>query len=120
MSEGVLAASTTIDLNSLPNNAGDAPVAAQSDLPDWLARVFHPDINGMTAYCDAIVGAYETYTPHEVKSSPVASISLLVFTFDPISTATGQVPDPTSAVASAPVEIPSTMATKAVATPVNS
>lgn len=117
MSNGIQAENTVVDLNSLPNNVGDAPVAVQSDLPDWLARVFHPNINGMVAYRDAVVEAYEQYTPREAESSAVSSMPLPVFTFDPISTATSQSPEPTSVDVSALVEVPSTMATMAFATP---
>ncbi|KAF2675940.1 hypothetical protein K458DRAFT_352534, partial [Lentithecium fluviatile CBS 122367] len=65
LSNGVLENNTSIDLNTLPNNAGDGTVTIQKQLPDWLARVFHPNINGMSAYRDAIIEAYENYRPRE-------------------------------------------------------
>ncbi|RMZ73071.1 esterase [Pyrenophora seminiperda CCB06] len=74
MSNGMRASNTVIDLNNLPNNAGDGPVAVQSDLPDWLARVFHPNINGMSAYRDAIVEAYQEYAPRDVPSPTPTSM----------------------------------------------
>lgn len=74
----------------------------------------------MMAYHDAIVEAYEQHILREVESSPDSSIPLPMFTFDPISTATGQVPDPTSAVTSELLKTPSAMVTMSVATPVSS
>ncbi|ORY05562.1 SGNH hydrolase-type esterase domain-containing protein [Clohesyomyces aquaticus] len=66
----VLDHNTSIDLNALPNNAGDGPIKTQKDIPDWLARVFHPTINGMTAYRDAIIEAYENYSPRQLPFQP--------------------------------------------------
>jgi hypothetical protein len=63
LSNGLHDDGSTLDLNTLPNNAGDAPIRSQKELPDWLARVFHPNINGMTAYRDAIIEADENYSP---------------------------------------------------------
>ncbi|KAL7777493.1 hypothetical protein CFE70_004158 [Pyrenophora teres f. teres 0-1] len=108
ISNGVQADNTALDLNTVPNNFGDAPVVVQYNLPAWLARVFHPNINAMTAYRDAIVEAYKAYSSREVETS-----SLPVFTFDPIVTMTIQVPDATTSV-SAPAEAPSTMTTMSV------
>lgn len=56
----------TLDLNTLSNNAGDSPISSQKQIPDSLARIFHPNINGMTAYRDAIIDAYEKYSPRQV------------------------------------------------------
>ncbi|KAJ4293386.1 hypothetical protein N0V90_008669 [Kalmusia sp. IMI 367209] len=71
MANGVLDNNTSIDLNNMRNNVpgdGEVAITSGSDLPDWIARVFHPNINGMTAYRDAIVQAYNDYQPASAPS----------------------------------------------------
>ncbi|KAF2734093.1 hypothetical protein EJ04DRAFT_401918, partial [Polyplosphaeria fusca] len=68
MANGVLENDTSINLGEFPNNVpGDdeAAITSGDGVPDWIARVFHPTINGMTAYRDAIVQAYNDYTPRD-------------------------------------------------------
>jgi len=57
-----------LDLNKLPNNVKDSDVTIKSeaDYPESAARVFHPNINGMSAYRDAIVEAYNNYKPRSM------------------------------------------------------
>jgi hypothetical protein len=57
-----------LDLSKLPNNVKDSDISIKSeyDYPDSAARVFHPNIGGMTAYRDAIVEAYNNYKPRSV------------------------------------------------------
>jgi hypothetical protein len=52
-------AGNNIDLSKQPNNVdGAEPLGSSDGLPLYLTRIFHPTINGMTAYRDAIVRAY--------------------------------------------------------------
>ncbi|KAF2174524.1 hypothetical protein K469DRAFT_475075, partial [Zopfia rhizophila CBS 207.26] len=69
MANSMMANNTSIDLRNLTNNVdGDNEVAIQSGgaLPDYLARVFHPTINGMGGYKEAIIKAYNEYSPRQI------------------------------------------------------
>ncbi|CAI6339618.1 unnamed protein product [Periconia digitata] len=67
MAKGVVDENTSLDFNNMTNNVpGDEKgLSTQSNkgYPDWVARVFHPNINGMSAYRDAIIEAYNNYSP---------------------------------------------------------
>ncbi|QKX57197.1 uncharacterized protein TRUGW13939_04305 [Talaromyces rugulosus] len=57
------ASGDSIDLSKLPNNVpGDGDVdlssSSGSKLPTFLARIFHPTINGFTAYKRAVIDVY--------------------------------------------------------------
>jgi hypothetical protein len=57
-----LSVGNTMEFRKQPNNVNGTAIIASSDsLPDNLARIFHPNLKGMTAYRDAIVNAYKAY-----------------------------------------------------------
>jgi hypothetical protein len=69
MVNGLVEANGSIDFNNMTNNVPDEgedeiSVASSSESrPDWAARVFHPNINGMSAYRDAIIEKYNNLIP---------------------------------------------------------
>jgi hypothetical protein len=66
-------AGNAINISKQSNNVGGAVTITSSDgLPDYLARIFHPTIKGMTGYRDAIVSAYSAY---EAAASPTSSVA---------------------------------------------
>jgi hypothetical protein len=55
-------AGNAMDLSKQPNNVnGEVAITSSDNLPDYLARIFHPTKGGMTGYRDAIVSAYSAY-----------------------------------------------------------
>jgi hypothetical protein len=64
-------AGNVMDISKQPNNVnGEVAITSSDSLPDYLARIFHPTIKGMTGYRDAIVSAYSAY---EAAASPTPS-----------------------------------------------
>lgn len=85
---------TTVDLNDEPyNTQGDTTLLSSGSsgaLPAFLARIFHPTINGMTGIEQAIVGAYSALPRPETAS---ASSSVIVP--PPVSTSPPRPASPT-------------------------
>lgn len=64
-------AGNAMDISNQTNNVqGEVTITSSDSLPDYLARIFHPTINGMTGYRDAIVSAYNAY---EAAAGPTPS-----------------------------------------------